>query len=522
MNQIKETYQFASDIVKKIERLLVVGNNSIGDLFTISGIPYWKILESTLAVNHLVHKLNCANSMESPQVKRLSKLKSKVFEWSLSRFVFRTAPAHLKSPNSCLLLGFTTYITKESVVPLVSHLRQTRNLDPFLLTDGCRNRLPSRQSDVEGGKSLWSYWDRGSLKQYSGILSQLKDRHAIIIRSRLFREQVTDAFGSFDQRILETLDLFFLQMLSRIAAYHVLAERIIDEIQPRVLVSSDVNDARMRMFGLVGRNRGIPTMELQFSIYDENSVEWQFLESESLALTGRRNKEILERLGVPTARMSITGSSRFDNIRTLETFVHENHILKPKQKSILFASQPNYFGAFATPEIRNDMIKAFVRIFAQYPSHVLMVKPHPVENEKELRAFFQGLPNVIFVSKKEPIRNYIHTADAFVTFYSSSAFDALALEKPTLGLAFGGSNSNHLIFDGDPYFVASNEQMIEVFLQNVLEGRDPSFLDAQKNRGKEILDSWFFCSDGYASCRIESLLLQLASQQSKDHHASKY
>ena len=47
-------------------------------------------------------------------------------------------------------------------------------------------------------------------------------------------------------------------------------------------------DLRTRLFCLAGRVLGIPLLEVQFGLYAEDSVEWQFLVAERVAALAKQ------------------------------------------------------------------------------------------------------------------------------------------------------------------------------------------------------------------------------------------
>jgi len=67
-----------------------------------------------------------------------------------------------------------------------------------------------------------------------------------------------------------------------------LTRYILKDHHPAIIISEDVADLRTRLFCLAGRVLGIPLLEVQFGLYAEDSVEWQFLVAERVAALAKQ------------------------------------------------------------------------------------------------------------------------------------------------------------------------------------------------------------------------------------------
>jgi hypothetical protein len=347
---------------------------------------------------------------------------------------------------------------------------------------------------------------RGALKDATDRLAAPSGLPEIVASSGLSWAGVRHAF-----------DWLFGAYLPRLTTQAAVALHIMERHRPALLISPDVNDPRTRVFCLAGRLSGVRTLEVQFGFYGRNDIEWRFFIADHLAVTGETNLEVMMEHGIPRERMTVTGSPRYDGAlaRSPEPARTGRHDLRiPDGKAmVLFASQPYYYGAFGDPEIRREMMRALFQAASESEGLVLVVKPHPLENPKESALLAKGGRNILFADRRLDIRDLIRAADAFVTFFSATTFDALVMNKPTINLAFPGGCANNLFERCGATFVARTADDVARMLRSVGNGRIAEDLGGLAPARERFLRNWFFRLDGRAAERIESIALGMAAFQ---------
>jgi CDP-glycerol glycerophosphotransferase (TagB/SpsB family) len=178
---------------------------------------------------------------------------------------------------------------------------------------------------------------------------------------------------------------------------------------------------------------------------------------------------------------------------------------------ILFASQPYYHGSFSSPGIRRDMIQGLFDAASKAAEVVLAVRPHPLEDAAELRSMARGRPNIVLTDRQVDVRQLIQAADAFVTFFSSTAFDALAMGKPTINLAYPGGCANDLFERCGATLVAKNDNEIAAILRSIETGEIAERVTSLSRGRETFLEGWFHRLDGRAAERIGGLALAMAA-----------
>src|SRR5262249_30373494 len=74
--------------------------------------------------------------------------------------------------------------------------------------------------------------------------------------------------------------------LPRLTSTCAMAAHVIAAHRPRIIISADVNDPRTRIFCLMARAAGVPSIDVQFGMFAPETVEWRFLAADILAASG--------------------------------------------------------------------------------------------------------------------------------------------------------------------------------------------------------------------------------------------
>ena len=246
-----------------------------------------------------------------------------------------------------------------------------------------------------------------------------------------------------------------------------------------------------------------------------DGIEWRFFIADHLAVIGDESRKVMLAHGVPSERMTITGSPRYDDFFNKPEemdFQIKEKLKIPKDKTmVLFASQPYYYGTFNSFEARKEMIDALFQIVTNMNDLCLVVKPHPGDNTKQLKQYAKGKKNILFVDKRQDIRNIIKVCDAFVTFHSSTVFDALVMNKPVINLSFPGSYFFTIFDRSGATLVARNMDDIKRFLDLIGNGKIIELMNNLAGHRENFLKQWFYQLDGCATERIEAIALKMAS-----------
>ncbi len=356
------------------------------------------------------------------------------------------------------------------------------------------------------------------------IYTQSRELRAWIKRSGI--SNTLAKIISLDNQVLwhANIDLFrslFLVRITELVAQAVIARHILEAHRPALIVSVDVSDSRSRLYELLGREFGIPSLEVQFGFAGTNGVEWQFFVADKLAVRSNKWYEALLEHGVPPEKMIITGSPTYDDYVSegskSVTQVRERLGIPKEHKIAVFAS---FWDHTSNEEwTKGDRLKKAKQMVFEASSRVcgltLIVKPHPCENVDETKQMARGFHDIIFVVPQEDIGYLAKACDVFVSFGSTTIQSALIARKPVIypffhDLLWWDEDDDMFLKSGAVFKVYSIEEFVNR-LREVVDGSIMQMLDKLEPARQQFLDDWVYKIDGQASARIANLAMQMVS-----------
>jgi len=518
MIDITANFHKAANLVKVWGKATLPCGNSVEDVLTIKGIPFWCVVSPMFAIGHVSHALS-QSPLQKKHKEYLRQIARDAYRVAMDAYVHRFAGAGdvnrwpVRPPF--LFLGFSNYMYRETLRPVADRLAGRPDRTVVVFDD----LLPFQEKKIaraELSRSLWGIWNKDIARTAKEMRREL-DVAITKLVSPSGLPEVVESGGMDWSDLQHSFHWLFHSCLPLLVNQAAVALYIMERHRPALILSTDVNDPRNRVFCLAGKPAGVRTLEVQFALYDEQSIEWRFFISDHLAATGVNNSRIVMEHGVPGDKITVTGSPRYDDVRGWpENFAQEIRRslgVSENRKMILFASHPYVYGFFGTPEIRREMIRALLEAVSKREELCLVVKPHPTENPAELSKFAQGIRNIRLADKTLDIRDLIKVADAFVSFASTSTFHALVMKKPAISLEFPGGNTCGLFEHCGATLVAGSAGQIESIMESIKDGNiweRVGNLDAAREK---LLDQWFYKLDGRAAERIENIALDMAFEK---------
>ena len=159
------------------------------------------------------------------------------------------------------------------------------------------------------------------------------------------------------------------------------------------------------------------------------------------AVAGQSAKDAYVQRGVAPDNVYVTGQPRFDALLKRE-FNGERLRTKlgiPGDKGIIVLATQHLAGGLRTEEKLRDFVEIVVRAASQFPNHVLVVKPHPQEDEEFYRRILMEMGETkVVVRQKVDIYQLLHACDLLITGHSTVALEAMLLGKPVLTINLTG------------------------------------------------------------------------------------
>lgn len=516
-DDIRTSFHNSAELVNQWGRSLLPDRRTVEEALTISGIPFWSVISPTLAFGYISKILSrpAQNYLLKDYLRVLAQqTKRSIGDNVLPRLAYRKETAYPANKHNFLFLGFSPYIYRETLQPVATRLARRPDSSVTVIDDLFLRKAKTITTDGLMFHSVWQYWDADVARTRKKMCLELKNATHLLLAGQGLPAIVEDSGLSW-QRVRAVLNWLLKVYLFQVVTQSAIALQIMKQQNISLLISPDVNDPRTRIFCLAGKLAGVKTLEIQFGFYGENDIEWRFFKADRLAVTGEANLEIMRGHGIPPEKMTITGSPRYDQALAWPQDLVKNMRSKlgvPADKVMfLFASQPYYYGSFASAEIRREMLSKLFSATAGMKKVILVVKPHPLEDAAELAEMTRGNKNILFADKLSDIRDLIKATDIFATFFSGTTFDSLVMNKPTINIAFPGSCGNNLFENCGATFVARNGDDILQILNLIDNGHSEEFFNKLSSARAHFLQQWFYRLDGQAAERIEALTLEMAS-----------
>jgi len=528
MDDTIHIFQHAADLVKAWGNAQLPTGKTLAEVLTIQGLSLWDLVAPYLAIDPLPKIMSQSGRLPSfPQ-------QLAVYRHWTKRIAFDLMSPLCRNSRGCarwtpepvfLFLGFTPYIYRDTLQPVVARFAGRRDVRAIVLHDRLRDRTGRSPTHADVFQSIWQHWDRDVKSQARALRELLRTSVVEIQTADGLPQIVKDEDRSLWPPMKGTFDRLFRAFLPRMLTQAAVAWHILERHRPALIVSPDVADPRTRMYCLLGRQFDIPSLEIQFGLYGSETVEWRFFVADILAVSGEAARDVMLAHGVPDERIRLTGSPRYDCMVSWpaeEVAQTRARLGVPDGKSmVVFASAYYFYGAFESPEARTAMINALFQAADKVDGLCLVVKPHPVEDERELRRLAGARRDILFADKQDDIRELIKASDAFVTFFSTSALGALVMKKLTIILAFPGRYGNNPFVDSGATLVARSTEDIVRSLQGLVDGSCQAVLADLEPARQRFLRQWTFRVDGLAASRIEALALQMASLDSPGPKAER-
>lgn len=313
---------------------------------------------------------------------------------------------------------------------------------------------------------------------------------------------------------MRELNSFFIWEFRSLIRQIIAAEKIISKVKPDIIVSGDDCDPRARVYFLMGKAKGIPSLLIQQGLTAANAVEWLFLSVDKAAVFGNYTKRLLVRLGVEEKKLIVTGQPRFDHLVRNDQKDAKERVVKAiripfGRKIILFTSQPNAPAAFFSETVRRKAIETIYRLAAELKDAVLVVKPHPDERSKFHHQLGKKLKqyNVFITQKRANTQDLIKACDILITFHSTTALEAILAGKPVIIVNF---------FGNDKLFYVESGAAIEACSQKEAQEKIKAVLCDENTQqelrvGREsFVNECIFNADGKATQRLINLMQEMA------------
>ncbi|TKS58502.1 MAG: hypothetical protein EWM72_02940 [Nitrospira sp.] len=366
--------------------------------------------------------------------------------------------------------------------------------------------------------SLWNHWTAEVDQAQRNMQRSLRRlRRELLDRSQF--NSLMDGVRSHvgDISVKGELQWLFWREFVRLAPQIAVAEHIVFRHRPALIISADDADQRCRIYSLLARAAGVPTLLVQQGLSFKDYPEWRFLSHDKVAAMGESSRADMKAQGVDPDRIVVTGHPGFDNLVSAEPDVRirvrKELGIAENERIVLFASQPSYVGAFDQPSRRTEMIKGVVKVVGSLKDVKLVVKPHPGETRRELVTLIGNKQHVVLADGAASIAPLIKTCDVFVTFFSTTALQALYAGKPVITIDIPGSGGGRLYTDSQATWVARSAEELMAHITNLLSAQRAEHLKTKEEARCRFLQEMVHHPDGKATDWVVRLIAGLLGSE---------
>lgn len=283
-----------------------------------------------------------------------------------------------------------------------------------------------------------------------------------------------------------------LKSLKKISTLMNYMEGMLDAIKPAVVAVGYDKSVGGRAVVFLAKKRGAKTLEIPHGGADFYSTSLTEHAVDKVVAGGKIFAEVYRKFGTSRRQIEITGWPRYDEITA-------GSIKKGKGRNVLYASQHREFKF--NVNVCKKLHEACANLNAQ-----LHIKPHPSEWE-ELVDYYNTLDGVEVYAKALPIESLITESNVVITFFSTSALDAVVHRKPVIIINL--SKEHHL-----GALFAERGAGIEVTNLSQLEGAikksmSRKFIRTFERRRRKFIRDFAYRLDGKSTERVLGVLEKL-------------
>lgn len=353
------------------------------------------------------------------------------------------------------------------------------------------------------------YWDRYIYNNNKIVFKEFKDRWNYIKEDPVLEEL-------FDNKnrnhIMLELEFYFLVVLPHVVKYKDLATQMIKKEEPDLILLANEYSWRERSLVIAAKLLNIPVIAIQHGVIHEFHRGYMYRKKEITlgcplpditAVYGSYYYDLLTGISsYPKDRVIITGQPRYDHLFEAEQKYSRNEVIgkykiNPNSKIILWTTQCH--GLTMKENVAN--FETVFNCMENIKENItLIIKQHPGETNKYTKMIYRILKkykiNVVITAKDADTYELIYACDVLMTKSSTTALEAILLDKPVIVLNLSGEQDvNNFVQEGVAKGVY-NQKSLEPTIVNLLSNDD------LKIYRQKFISQYLFKNDGMATSRV--------------------
>jgi hypothetical protein len=420
-------------------------------------------------------------------LQKKSVIKNRLF--SISKNELKT-----QSPPYILFLGFPEYLAKENFPLIFEKIIQDKKYNLLTIVD-----------QSTGPRLI----DNLMLNINSIDCNHFRFREAIFhkqVRNKIKEVKLNIKDSKLDntykKNILKALNFIRPIAENFTPKYLALAEHLLLNNPPVVIVSLDAANPHARVFTLMANKLGIPVVQIQAGPITQECIEWSFCEDDLVLTHGPKVESELKELMFAGKAVNNVGSAKFENIRRSQSEIENSKDnwnwakkfnLPKKRVRILFLTSYNLFHTSQEFKDQNpiyeDMYLSVISEVSKCNEISLIIKPHPLDKSSSHKNLSSKYQNIFAVASNEDTLELIKWSDVVISFGSTASIDAIICNKPVIVLQFYGFNMISYYENADFCLTPKNGLELRRIISQLANGELNNIIEELKQGRARFLKS---------------------------------
>jgi len=378
-------------------------------------------------------------------------------------------------------------------------------------------------------KPFDAYWSLDVWKKRRKAKKDFSNRWNYIKNDENFKKLLHYKDVKFDL-IENRLAYYFTTVFGIMVEYIEMAKRMIEEEKPDLILILNEYGRFERALVIAGTLRSVPVLAVQHGVihpthegyihaHDEISPEGSVKAPycpipDITAVYGTYHKDLLTKVSAyPEDSVVVTGQPRYDTLYHADKIYDKEKKIREyntnlEHKIILWTTQCH--GLSDEENIKN--FKVIFETMQNLKDRTLIIKQHPGEGKrytKMIRNYLEKYKaNAIITPKDSDTYELLFVCDLMITRHSTTAMEAVALNKPVVILNLSGEpDPVEYVMEGVALGVYSEEDLRPA-IEKLL--KDDSEL--ARNRAKYI-EKYLYKIDGKATERVVDLIGEMIANR---------
>lgn len=382
-------------------------------------------------------------------------------------------------------------------------------------------------------KPLNLYWSLDVWNKERNAFKHFKKSWDCLREDEGFRKMCIYNEKDISDQLMEELELYFLFLFPRAVKCIEMGRQMIKAEKPDLILLQNEYGSNERCYLVAAAKlENIPTLAVQHGVIHPTHTGYMYAKGEispvgsvkspycpipdKTAVYGTYHKDLLTKASAyPVDSVVVTGQPRYDILYHADTIYGKEKLFKkykinPEHKIILWATQCH--GLSNEENIKN--FKAVFETMQNLKDATLIIKQHPGEGRKYTKMIERYLNsyklNAVVTPKESDTYELLFVCDLMMTRHSTTAMEAVALNKPVIILNLSG--------EPDPVEYVKEGVALGVYDEKNLKATIDKLLkddlELAKNRN-EYIGKYLYKIDGKATERVVKLIEEMINERWK-------